>query len=432
MAGRGDPPEGPTDGLPDGGEDEYGAVVFDETFVRAARLREYSAQERMHPHARAVRALPPAPPPYGRHGPGGAWVLILLTLLVALAFAMTVHFGLRRSDGPVAAAPGTEQPRITVIPLAPTGRVPGGTPAELLRRGPAAQHRAGAAGITLPGVRATRGFPEDDVLTALTVAKEFLVASSLNPAVLTGATERPVRILLNARQLDAFDRSTGHGLPAPVRTPAVASASASASGPASGPQPGIGSPDSRTAPAAGWLVRFDPAEVALADSAIRVRGTLDYTETAQGALEVSSRHTFTYALRPAPAADAGVTRTPAASRPGERAPDRSRASAAPASAFVVQRELRLRFDHEDIARHQTEIVSSRLRAGPHSCATDLSRRLRPLLAGETAAPGGPAATDPYGTGPGPAVALCGTLADSALPTPAPRSPATPSPSPPPG
>ncbi|MEU3597880.1 hypothetical protein ABZ714_03980 [Streptomyces sp. NPDC006798] len=424
MAGRGDPPEGPTDGLPDGGEDEYGAVVFDETFVRAARLREYSAQERMHPHARAVRALPPAPPSYARHGPGGAWPLILLALLVALAFAMTVHFGLRRSDGPVAAAPGAEQPRITVIPLAPTGRVPGGTPAELLRHGPAAQHRAGAAGITLPGVRATRGFPESDVLTALTVAKEFLVASSLNPAVLTGATERPVRILLNARQLDAFDRSTGHGL-APVRASARPSGPASASG----RQPGTGSPDSRTAPAAGWLVRFDPGEVALADSAIRVRGTLDYTETAQGTLEVSSRHTFTYTLRPAPATAPGASRTPAASRSGERAPEGTRERAALASAFVVQRELRLRFDHEDIARHQTEIVSSRLRAGPHSCAADLSRQLRPLLAGETTAPGGPAATDPYGTGPGPAVALCGRLADSALPTPAPRQPTTPAPSP---
>ena len=60
MAGRGDPPEGTPEGAPGGGEDEYRSVVFDESFVRAARLQEFSAQERMADHARAVRSRPPA------------------------------------------------------------------------------------------------------------------------------------------------------------------------------------------------------------------------------------------------------------------------------------------------------------------------------------------------------------------------------------
>ncbi|MFE0423266.1 hypothetical protein [Streptomyces sp. NPDC058953] len=394
MAGRGDPPEEPTDGLPGGGEDEYGAVVFDDSFVRAARLREYSAQERSGPDARAVHALAPArpsPAPYARPGPGGAWVVILLALMVALAFAMAVHFGLRRSAGPAAAPPGTEPPRITVIPLTPSGRVPGATLAELLRHGPAAHHRIGASGITLPGARATRDFSESDVLSALTVAKEYLVVSSLDPAVLTGATDRPVRILLTARQLDAFERSVGTP-PHPTAGPSTPSSAAAGTG---SPSPAR-SPDSRTAPAAGWLVRFDPGEVALADTAIRVHGTLDYAETAP----------------------------PPGGPPAPPAPAASAASGA-ASLFVVQRELRFRFDHEDLARHQTEVVSSRARVGPHSCSADLSRELRPLLAGESASPGGPAATDPYAIGPGPAVAVCGTLADSAQPAPAPGPPPPP-------
>lgn len=56
MTGRGEPPEGPPDNT--GGEDEYRSLVFDESFVRAARLQEFSAQERMGMHARAVRSLP--------------------------------------------------------------------------------------------------------------------------------------------------------------------------------------------------------------------------------------------------------------------------------------------------------------------------------------------------------------------------------------
>ncbi|KJY47707.1 membrane protein, partial [Streptomyces sp. NRRL S-444] len=60
MAVPGDPPDGTPDGIGGGDEefrsDEYRSVVFDEDFVRAARLQEFSAQERMGEHARAVRS----------------------------------------------------------------------------------------------------------------------------------------------------------------------------------------------------------------------------------------------------------------------------------------------------------------------------------------------------------------------------------------
>ena len=53
---------GPPRVLPRGGEDEYRSVVFDESFVRAARLQEFSAQERIADHAPAVRRRPPTAP----------------------------------------------------------------------------------------------------------------------------------------------------------------------------------------------------------------------------------------------------------------------------------------------------------------------------------------------------------------------------------
>ena len=49
MGGPGEPPEGTPEG-PSGAEDEYRSIVFDESFVRAAPLQEYSARERITDH----------------------------------------------------------------------------------------------------------------------------------------------------------------------------------------------------------------------------------------------------------------------------------------------------------------------------------------------------------------------------------------------
>ncbi|MEV7424340.1 hypothetical protein [Streptomyces sp. NPDC091212] len=373
MAGHRDPPEGEPDGPPGADDDEYRSVVFDESFIRAARLQEFSARERMTDHSHAVRKLPPhlspGPPGKGLGGGGrrrfrnGPRQLLLLLLVLVLSFGTAVYLGLRNPyrPPPIRAA---EQARISVIPLAPEGRVPGGAPADLLARSPAARFRVGAEGITAPGARPTGDFAEGQVVAALAVVKDYLVASSLDPDVLMGRTVRPVRVLLDPEQQGQFDRS--------FTDPAD---------------------DGRHDPI-GWLVRFDPGKVALADSQVRVRGSLRYEETAPGTLEVTSDHVFVYALRPA-----GSTARPAAD----------------ASLFTVRRELRFRFTVDDLPRHQAALLSSSSQAGPQSCSADVPRALRPLLAGERAKPHNPAATDPYTTGPV-APALCGTLSPLAEPT----------------
>ena len=63
MAGRRNPPEGTPDGGSGGGDDEYRSVVFDESFIKAARIQEFSAQERMEDeeHAAVRSASSPAP-----------------------------------------------------------------------------------------------------------------------------------------------------------------------------------------------------------------------------------------------------------------------------------------------------------------------------------------------------------------------------------
>ncbi|MBM7171748.1 hypothetical protein JQK87_25765 [Streptomyces sp. G44] len=355
MGESGDPPAGTPEGGPDGGEDEYRSVVFDESFVRAARLQEFSAHERLTDHAPAVR-LRPAP------SRGLSRQALLLVVLIALAFGTAIYMGVRHPY-PAPQAKRPEPLRMTLVPLAPQGRVPGSTKvADLYAHSPAAQFPVGDAGVTLPAVRRTAHFSDTQVMAALTTARDYLIESSLDPDTLSGGSPSAVRLLLDPEQLAQFDRGFRH--------PAA---------------------DERHAPT-GWLVRFDPAKAALADQRARVHGTLRVAEADRDALEVTSDHTFVYALRPA-----------------------AREDGARASLFTVRRELRFRFDRDDLRMHRTELLVSAAQAGPLSCGDDTANQLRPLLAGQRAKAGGPAGTDPYE--PGRATALCGSLAASAQPSP---------------
>ncbi|MET8470765.1 hypothetical protein ABZY90_16210 [Streptomyces sp. NPDC006422] len=360
MSGPGDPPEGTPDSGPGGGgsEEEYRSVVFDESFVKAARLQEFSAQERMGDHSPAVRRLPLLRRGLTRQA-------VILVVLIVVAFGTAVYMGVRSPYRTTPLARDTEPLRMTVIPLAPTGRVPGADSVnELYRHSPAAGFKSAARAIDLPAEpHRTAHFSDSQVVTALTTAKDYLVDSSLDPDVLTHGAVRPVRMLIDPQQLPQFDRS--------VERPVT---------------------DGRHA-ATGWLVRFDPERTRLADPRIRVRGALHATESTADTLEVTSDHTFVYALRPtAKAADGKKTE---------------------ASLFTVRRVMHFRFDRQDLRNHQTELLVSYVQAGPHACSSDAAGYLHPLLAGESAKEGGPAGTDPYATDS--ATALCGALAPDAQP-----------------
>ncbi|MFG5723806.1 MULTISPECIES: SCO2583 family membrane protein [Streptomyces] len=352
MGGPGDPPEGTPEGGPGGAEDEYRSVVFDESFVRAARLQEYSAEERMADHAPAVRRRP-------LHR-GLVRQAMILVLLIAVAFGTAVYMGVRHPYDSAEAPRPVEPLRMTVIPLAPQGKVPGGTDAETLyAHSPAARFDIGAEGVPLPAARGTAHFSDSQVMTALTTAKDYIVRSALYPEVLTGHEISPARALVDSDQLAQFDQSFDR--------PAA---------------------DGRHAPT-GWVVRLDPARDRLADDRIRVQGELRFIEADPATLEVSADHTFVYALRPTGTASA------------------------PVSLFTVRRALTFRFTRDDLRTRQVQLTTAYVEAGPLSCAEDSTSYLRPLLAGQAPHPGAPAGTDPYQTD-SPA-SLCGTLATGAQP-----------------
>ncbi|WP_031507457.1 hypothetical protein [Streptomyces megasporus] len=351
MAGPGGlPPEG----VPGGGDDEYRSTVFDESFVRAARLQEFSARERLVDHEHPVRSLPPRPLR------GVPWQGVVLVLLLVIAFGTAIHMNLNGSSPP-SNAPRREPLSSTVVPLEPRGKVPGGEPDRLFARSPAAEFHVGAAGVTLPPVRSTPHFTETQVLAALTTAKEYLVESSLNPEVLDGGTARPVRIMIDPTQHPQFDRS--------LERPAA---------------------DGRHA-ATGWLVRFDPRRAGPTGDGVRVRGTMAVREAGSDVLEVRTDHVFVYAVRPA-------------------------AGGGAASLFTVRRELVLSFDRGNLRDQQVVVERATVRAGPMSCGARSHEALSPLTAGQTAGDDRPAATDPYDRHGG-NTPLCGTLSPSSQPSP---------------
>jgi hypothetical protein len=390
MGGRGEPPEGVPDGVP-GGDDEFRSVVFDESFIRAARIQELSARERMNAAAHPVRS---------RVRSGGALPrqALALMLLIAMAFAAAVYLGIRHPYRET--VNGGIELTTSVVPLQPasSGRPTASAPtsasatasasAGATVSGPVAssdpftgtavqQYAVGAAGIVLPNPQATDHFTKDEVIRALGVVQQYLVDSSLLPDALLGAGTGGVRDLLDPAEQAQFDQSLAD------------------------PR------DDRRHQLTGWLVRFDPAEVRLAVDEVRVAGTVGFQELDDGHLQVTSDHSFIYALRPAPGA------------PGS-----------PVLLFTVRREIVYRFTHDDIAGSRLELADSVTQAGPMSCTSDTSAALHPLFpsgtakaaAGHSATLAGPsAAVSPSGT-PGvnpldrsrPAWAVCGVLGGPAL------------------
>src|SRR5882757_5563103 len=291
--GQGKPPEGAPEGSPGGGDDEYRSVVFDESFVKAARIQEFSARERLDGAARAVRIRRVLPRGLARQATA-------LILLIVLAFGFAIYMGIRHPYK--ANAPGaSQQLRVAVIPLVPTGTVAAVSATAPFDGTPAENYPVGLAGLAPPAdVQRVGGFAEGEVRQAFATAEEYLADSGVDPLAVTGGDVSKVRDLLDPGQQEQFDAS--------LAKPAT---------------------DGQHEPT-GWLVRFDPAaDVRLVGdgAGVRVQGTLDAVGTSDNQLQVTTDHTFVYALS-GPGAEDGET-----------------------SLFTVRRQMTFRFTHQDLQQH---------------------------------------------------------------------------------
>ncbi|CAG7627278.1 SCO2583 family membrane protein [Actinacidiphila bryophytorum] len=363
MSGPGDPPEGTPEGASGGGEDEYRSVVFDESFVRAARIQEYSAREREDDASHPVRIRHVLPRGLARQA-------VALILLIVLAFGFAIYMGVRHPYKARDAGTG-EQLRVTVVPLVPGGTVPAVSPKAPFTGTEAAGYSTGVAGLNVPkDMHRIGGYSESEVTEGYDTAVDFITESALEAQTVTGGDVGEVRALLDPSQIAQFDRS--------LSDPAA-----------------DGSRE-----VTGWMVRFDPdpavrVELAGGDAGIRVNGSWAASQTGDDHLEIVADHTYVYAIS------------------GSSDPDRT------VSLFTVRRKLRFHFDHQELTRHRIEVVQADVAAGPLACSAEVQSYFQPILAGQSA-PDAVAGADPYNRDHPPG-AVCAPLTDA---TGAPAPPAT--------
>ncbi|MFC8717010.1 hypothetical protein [Kitasatospora sp. NPDC057198] len=317
----GDPRE-PPGGTPEGGsnDDEFRSVVFDESFVRAARIQELSAQERLE--GALGRATRPR---------GWGWLsvprqAVVLMLVVAMAFAAAVYFGISSPRGHTVPPSGT-QLTVSLTPLAPSGTVTAVADPANPFAGLPAGYADGPAGFGLPTATATAHFTGSQVQRALDFVQQYLVASELTPATLTANQTAQVRALITAGELAQYDESTN-------------------------------SPrDDQHHAATGWMVRFDPGQIALATDTVKATGSVHVGELNADTLEITTDHTLVYALRPA-----GTTSDPSV------------------TLYAVRRAVRVDVDRTDLDTGRLRVVDAAVQAGPSSCSAGQSDYLQPVLA----------------------------------------------------
>ncbi|MDF9812501.1 hypothetical protein [Streptomyces sp. SPB162] len=185
-----------------------------------------------------------------------------------------------RSDGsgrPAPLPPETAPPT-AAPPLDPMADTP--TLEEPFRGSPALLYADGAAGIVLPPAKPVGRMTLQQVESALSRTKEFLVDTNLNPATLRG--ERP---------------RTAMGLIDPLETDTLAGWDASFHKPGKDHDP------------LDLASRFDPAKVRLVGDVVKTRGLVTFKEGRFGSVAVHADFSFVYPVTAADGHSSVVTRT---------------------------------------------------------------------------------------------------------------------------
>jgi hypothetical protein len=225
------------------------------------------------------RTYAPARP---RRGKG--WYAFGLAVAVVLLAAVAVAPG--RVVGWFDGGGGTD-----TTPLAAESERPSGPPAQMaadqqptlekpFNGSPAARWSDGTAGIHLPEARATGWMSKAEVAQALDSTRDFLAASSLDPAVLRGERPTEAMALINPHQSDVQDFL----------------------------KKAFGSPDRENNPIL-LFSRFRSSDVRPAGDVVKTRGRVTFREGEKGAVEVSTDVTYVYPVARATDGSDEVART---------------------------------------------------------------------------------------------------------------------------
>ncbi|MFD0563833.1 hypothetical protein ACFQ2M_18810 [Kitasatospora saccharophila] len=322
---------GPDNGGPGRTDDPFEGLVLDEEFVRSAKNREASGRARMLAE-RWKKDPPPANEPWrpttevrSKDRPTGPArphpvrnALLLLGVVVAVLVGLAVT-DLGRSKAPESSAlptVGAETAPPSSAPPSVDPDVP--TPERPWAGSPAATWPNGTAGIGGPdGTPATGVFSAEQVAADVAAVRQLLVASNLDPQVLSGGDVQHVIDLMDGPDADRLREALAH-------------------------------PDAEHDPV-DWVSRFDPARALPITDQVKVQGRISVEGDGARGLLVHADVTFVYAVRPGP--DAGKPE-PDGLGAGARSAswtqlDRSRM----VEREIVRREMTFRFydpEHYDV------------------------------------------------------------------------------------
>ncbi|BDM70169.1 hypothetical protein HEK616_36560 [Streptomyces nigrescens] len=193
----------------------------------------------------------------------GWYVVGLLASLVLLAVALAPGRIVGLFGGADSSPLAAETARPTQAPPAQVAQRP--TMDEPFRGSPAARWASGAAGITVPKAQAVGWMSAAEVERALARSRDFLVASSLDRAVLRGQRPEKAMALINPHQRDVQDLlKTAFRTPSEKNNPLL------------------------------LFSRFQPSRTHLVGDVVKTRGRLTYREGKRGALQVTADVTFVY------------------------------------------------------------------------------------------------------------------------------------------
>ncbi|MEU7702932.1 hypothetical protein ACF064_20670 [Streptomyces sp. NPDC015492] len=253
------------------------AGVADAPEEPSARAREMTGRLRdTPPDDGGWRTSTPTP---ARRRGKGRYLVGLLAAAALLVAAFDPWDVIGSSDDGTAGAPlAQESERPTgAPPVEPARRA---TLDEPFRGSPAARWADGAAGISVPPARATGWMSTAQVEKALRRTRDFLVASSLDPAVLRG--ERPARAiaLVNPHQKDFKDyQAAAFTDPTEENDPLL------------------------------LFSRFQPSHARPVGDVVKTRGRITFREGERGALLVTTDVTYVYPVVSAAPGSDEVLRT---------------------------------------------------------------------------------------------------------------------------
>ncbi|MET7297915.1 hypothetical protein [Embleya sp. NPDC005575] len=278
--------------------DPFAGYVFDEDFVKGATRTEGSARARML--ARQWANEPPQDRPWRSDAPKARGrrprlktVLVTVAVLALVAFAAAPDrvFGWFETSNTATADDPMVQPPVTgVATSVPSvaARQQGVDPDMPTRKNPfagspALNYADNEAGLSMPEARAVPGYSVAEVTEALELTRRLLIAGNLDRDVLAGA--RPAGYLA---LLDPAD-----GLVARIENAMTATR-----WDADGDNPKA------------WLTRFDPKDVELVGSVVKINGITSYDTDREGMLTVHADYSFVYPVAKAGSGPgASVTRS---------------------------------------------------------------------------------------------------------------------------